>query len=521
MDKNLLWILVAFVAYMIVMLVIGARYMKQTSDSEDYFLGGRGLSGWVAALSAQASDMSGWLLMGLPGAVYAFGTGQAWIAIGLFVGTVCNWMFISGRLRRYTIRANNSLTLPEYFQNRFHDKKNILLGISSVVIVIFFLVYTASALAAGGKLVQSVAGIDYKLALTIGALVILVYTFMGGFMAVCVTDFIQGMLMLIALLTVPILAYMGISGGSISEVLDMSGVAGGSSSYLSLFENNGEPYRVIDIVSQLAWGLGYCGMPHILTRFMAVKSHKELNKSKGIAIVWVALSLAFAVIIGIVGRAYLHPELLGVAGADSAENVFVRMITKLFTEDYALPFIAGIFLCGIMAAIMSTADSQLLVTASSVSEDIYKGIINKKADGKKVLNVSRITVIVVAVLAYLIALNPNSSIMGLVSNAWAGFGSAFGPLVILSLFWKRTNMQGAVAGIVSGGLLVLVWDYLPIIKSADGTMVTIGTSTGIYSLLVGFFVSLISIVVVSLCTKAPDEEIIKEFEDVANKNIEM
>lgn len=521
MNSNLIWILVAFVAYMAMMIAIGAKYMKRTNSSEDYFLGGRGLSGWVAALSAQASDMSGWLLMGLPGAVYAFGTGQAWIAIGLFIGTVCNWIFISGRLRRYTIRANNSLTLPEYFENRFHDRKSILLCISSVFIVIFFLVYTASALAAGGKLFHAVAGIDYTVALTVGAVVILAYTFMGGFMAVCVTDFIQGTLMLIALLAVPILAYLGISGGSLTEVLDLSGVAGGSASYMNLFENNGEPYRAIDIISQLAWGLGYCGMPHILTRFMAVKSHKELNKSKGIAIIWVALSLTFACIIGVVGRAYLYPTILGSEGADSAENVFINMITQLFTVDYKLPFIAGIFLCGILAAIMSTADSQLLVTASSVSEDIYKGVINKKAGDKKVLTVSRITVVVVAVLAYLIALNPNNSIMGLVSNAWAGFGAAFGPLVLLSLFWKRTNMPGAVAGIISGGLLVLVWDYIPMIENGAGKLETIGTATGIYSLLVGFFVSLICIVIVSLCTKAPGAEIIKEFEDVADKSIEM
>ena len=521
MNSNLIWILVAFVVYMVLMICIGARYMKRTSNSEDYFLGGRGLSGWVAALSAQASDMSGWLLMGLPGAVYALGTGQAWIAIGLFIGTVCNWIFISSRLRRYTIRANNSLTLPEYFENRFHDKKRVLLTISSVVIVIFFLVYTASALAAGGKLFHAVIGIDYKIALTIGAVVILAYTFMGGFMAVCVTDFIQGMLMLVGLLLVPILAYAVVTGdGSLVDTLNASGVAGGSGSYLSLWQNGGEPYRAIDIISQLAWGLGYCGMPHILTRFMAVKSEKELNKSKGIAIIWVALSLTFAILIGIIGRAYLYPTILGSEGADSAENVFINMITRLFTEHYALPFIAGIFLCGILAAIMSTADSQLLVTASSVSEDIYKGVINKNADDKKVLRVSRITVVVVAVLAYIIALNPDNSIMGLVSNAWAGFGAAFGPLVLLSLFWKRTNMPGAVTGIVSGGAVVMIWDYLPVASEA-GKHVTLAVSTGIYSLLVGFFVSLICIVVVSLATKAPDEEILKEFADVADKSVEL
>lgn len=517
MDSNVIWILVAFVLYMVMMVAIGARYMKKTNNSEDYFLGGRGLSGWVAALSAQASDMSGWLLMGLPGALYAAGTGQAWIAIGLFIGTVCNWIFISNRLRRYTIRANNSLTLPEYFNNRFHDKKGSLLLVSSIVIVIFFLVYTASALAAGGKLFQMVIGIDYKVALTIGAVVILLYTFMGGFMAVCVTDFIQGMLMLVALLVVPILAYcMAVKNGNVTEILELSGVAGGSDAYLSLWYNGGEKYRVIDIISQLAWGLGYCGMPHILTRFMAVKNQKELNKSKGIAIVWVALSLTFACIIGIVGRAYLYPTMLGTDGQYSTEHVFIAMIRQLFTVDFKWPFLAGIFLCGILAAIMSTADSQLLVTASAVSEDIYQGVINKKADDKKVLRMSRITVVVVAVLAYIIALNPNSSIMALVSDAWAGFGSAFGPLVVLSLFWKRVNKPGAMVGIISGALTVLVWDYLPLVSGQ-----TLAAATSIYSLLIGFCVSLVSIVVVTLCTKAPDESICKEFDDVANKSIEM
>lgn len=517
MDSNVIWILVAFVLYMVMMVAIGARYMKKTNNSEDYFLGGRGLSGWVAALSAQASDMSGWLLMGLPGALYAAGTGQAWIAIGLFIGTVCNWIFISNRLRRYTIRANNSLTLPEYFNNRFHDKKGSLLLVSSIVIVIFFLVYTASALAAGGKLFQMVIGIDYTVALTIGAIVILLYTFMGGFMAVCVTDFIQGMLMLVALLVVPILAYfMAVKNGSMTELLELSGVAGGSDAYLSLWYNGGEKYRMIDIISQLAWGLGYCGMPHILTRFMAVKNQKELNKSKGIAIVWVALSLTFACIIGIVGRAYLYPTMLGTDGGYSTEHVFIAMIRQLFTVDFKWPFLAGIFLCGILAAIMSTADSQLLVTASAVSEDIYQGVINKKADDKKVLRMSRITVVVVAVLAYIIALNPNSSIMALVSDAWAGFGSAFGPLVVLSLFWKRVNKPGAMVGIISGALTVLVWDYLPLVSGQ-----TLAAATSIYSLLIGFCVSLISIVVVTLCTKAPDESICKEFDDVANKSIEM
>lgn len=511
MSDSLGWIIVAFVIYLLGMIVVGAIYAKKNNSSEDYFLGGRSLGGFVAALSAQASDMSGWLLMGLPGSVYALGTGQAWIAIGLFIGTVCNWLFISGRLRRYTIRANNSLTLPTYFENRFHDKKRVLLVISSVTIVIFFLVYTASALAAGGKLFNSVFNVDYKIALTIGAFVILAYTFMGGFLAVCMTDFIQGTLMLVGLLVVPIMAYSIIGGENLSTVLDASAVSGGSAAYLGLMYNGGEKYKMIDIISQLAWGLGYCGMPHILVRFMAVRDEKELRKSKGVAIIWVALSLVFACVIGVVGRAYLYPVML--EGAET-EKVFIEMIVKLFTHNTVLPLIGGIFLCGILAAIMSTADSQLLVSASSVAEDIYKGVLKKDADDKTVLNISRITVFVIAILAYIIALNPDSSIMGLVSNAWAGLGSAFGPVVVLSLFWKRTNFQGAVAGIASGALAVLIWDYIPLMGGQ-----TLGAVTGLYSLVVGFALSLVCIIIVSLLTPAPSAEMLKEFDDVKNNHI--
>ena len=389
-------VLAAFVIYLLLMIIIGALYMKKTNNSEDYFLGGRGLSGWIAALSAQASDMSGWLLMGLPGTIYALGTGQSWIAIGLLLGTIFNWVCISSRLRRYTITANNSLTLPEFFENRFRDKKRILLLISSIVIVIFFLVYTASALAAGGKLFNSVFGLDYHIALAIGAAVILIYTFMGGFMAVCTTDFIQGTLMLIGLLVVPIVAYV-LMDGNIISLLNQSGVEGGADGYLNFFSNGTRSYSAVEIISQLAWGLGYCGMPHILTRFMAIRNEKELKKSRVIAIIWVVISLGAACVIGVFGRAYLYPTLLGTDGAASTENVFIEMIIKIFTQDLALPFIGGLFLCGILAAIMSTADSQLLVTASSVSEDLYHNFVSKDADSGKILKISRITVLVVAV----------------------------------------------------------------------------------------------------------------------------
>lgn len=515
MSGSIGYIMLAFALYLTGMIIIGAIYAKKNSSSEDYFLGGRSLSGFVAALSAQASDMSGWLLMGLPGSVYALGTGQSWIAIGLFLGTVFNWLVISKRLRRYTIRANNSLTLPTYFENRFHDKKRILLFISSVTIVIFFLVYTASALAAGGKLFSSVFGVEYKIALTIGAFVILVYTFLGGFMAVCVTDFVQGTLMLVAILAVPLIALKLVGTGNLSAALEQTNVAGGAVSYLNILDNGGKPFTAVEIISQLAWGLGYCGMPHILVRFMAVKDEKELKKSKGIAIGWVTLSLCFACVIGVVGRAYLPVVLEG----SESENVFINMIIKMFTQDFKLPVIGGIFLCGILAAIMSTADSQLLVSASSVAEDIFKGIVKKDADNKTVLKVSRITVFVIAILAYFIALNPNNSIMGLVSNAWAGLGAAFGPIVLLSLFWKRTNFAGAVAGIVSGALTVIVWDYIPLVANGEGVNITLGASTGLYSLAIGFVIGVAAIVIASLSTKAPTDEILKEFEDVKNGNI--
>lgn len=512
--NSMFWVSLAFAAYLVMMIVIGAIYSKKNTSAEDFFLGGRQLGGWVAALSAQASDMSGWLLMGLPGAIYLVGVGgDGWVAVGLFVGTVLNWIIVSSRLRRYTIRANNSVTLPSYFENRFHDKNRVLMTVCSVTIVIFFLVYCASALAAGGQLFQSIFGVDYKIALTIGAMVILVYTFLGGFFAVCVTDFIQGMLMLVALLAVPIVALfiMGQEGMTIASGLAANTLPSTTDDFVNIMKYKDGSNNFINIISGLGWGLGYFGMPHILVRFMAVKSDKELNKSKGVAIVWVALSLFFACFIGVLGRAYLSPDALVAGGS---EQVFIEMIKKLFMEDIKVPFIAGLFLCGILAAIMSTADSQLLVSASSVAEDIYKGLIKKEADDKKVLMVSKLTVIVIAIIAYIIALNPNNTIMGLVSNAWAGLGAAFGPLVILSLFWKRTNFQGAVAGVVTGALTVIVWDYLPLVNGA-----TIGKTTGLYSLVVGFALSIIAIVIVSLCTKAPSDEILQEFEDVQNKRI--
>ena len=511
MSSATVWIIVAFIVYILLMVIIGIIYSKKTQDSADYFLGGRGLGAWVGAMSAQASDMSGWMLMGLPGSIYLLGTGEIWVSIGLLIGTTLNWLIISGRLRRYTIRANNSVTLPEYFTNRFHDERKTLLLVSSIVIVIFFLVYTASALSSGAKLFNIVFGLDYRLALLIGTVVILLYTFLGGFMAVCTTDLIQGLLMLVMVLAVPIILLFVMDPSALGATLDASGVEGGVANYLNPFTSGDGNISAVSIISGLAWGLGYCGMPHILVRFMAIKDEKTLNKSKGIAIVWVILSLVLVSILAILGRAYLFDR-TGELLADS-ENVVVVIVKELFTNQFAIPFIAGIFLCAILAAIMSTADSQLLVTASAVSKDIYADVIckNKEVDEKKVLKISRVVVIIVAVIAFAIAWDPNSSIMALVSDAWAGFGAAFGPVVVLSLFWKRTNKVGALCGIIGGAATVIIWDYIPLVGGQ-----TIGDATGLYSLLIGFIVGLLAVAIGSLCSKAPTDEMLREFEDVKN-----
>ena len=508
MSHSMYLIFGAFVLYLAGMVAIGAKCSANTKNTEDFYLGGRRLNAWVAAMSAQAADMSGWLLMGLPGSIYRNGMGEAWIGIGLLIGTALNWIIVSKRLRRYTILAGNSITLPSFFENRYRDDSRALLGISSCFIVLFFLVYTASAFASGGKLLSTVFLLDYHVALTIGALVILVYNFLGGFMAVCETDFIQGILMLIGLLAVPICAY-GIVGGQAETLIGESGALGGAASFSNLMQDGGEPIRAVTILSNLGWGLGYFGMPHILTKFMAVRSEREIEKSRVIAITWVCLSLGFACFIGWVGRAYLMPEVLQKA---DTENVFIRMIIKLFTEEYALPLLGGVFLCGILAAIMSTADSQLLITSSSLTEDIYRGILNPGTSEKTALSLSRYSVLAVAVIAYFIAWNPDSSIMGLVSNAWAGFGSTFSPVVLLSLFWKRANKQGALAGMLGGGITVIVWDYLPLLNGS-----TIGTVTGLYSLIPGFAIGLTAMILVSLATPAPDEEIVRVFEQVSEK----
>lgn len=502
---NNIWIIIAFGAYLLFMMLIGFICYKKTKTSEDYFLGGRSLGGWVAALSAQASDMSGWLLMGLPGAIYALGTGQIWIAVGLAIGTILNWCIVASKLRRYTIKAGNALTLPEFFENRFEDKYKVLRVASSLFIMIFFLVYTASGFSAGATLFSTVFGIDYKIALLIGVFVILVYTFLGGFLAVCWTDFVQGFMMLISLIVVPGFA-IGILGGfdGAGQVYQEIG-----HHFLNPMFSGGEQLSIVSIISQLAWGLGYFGMPHILIRFMAIKNETEVRKSRKIGIIWVVISLTASCTLGVIGAAFFANQPL-----ENSESVFIQMINTIFSDHLGIPFVGGLLLCGILAAIMSTADSQLLVTASSISEDVYKGVINKNASDKSMLMISRITVLIVSAIAFVIALDPNSSVMGLVSNAWSGFGSTFGPVVLLALFWRRSNVAGAASGMIAGGFTVILWDYIPFGGS------TLATMTGVYSLIPGFAICAVVMVVVSLLTKAPSKTMLDTFDEVtANKEI--
>lgn len=483
--------MIAFLLYFAVILGIGIYFMvKQKSGTAEYFLGGRSMGSWVTALSAQASDMSGWLLMGLPGSIFAFGLGKTWIAIGLVLGTYLNWLFVAGRLRRFTKFADDSITIPSYLQNRFKTKNMTLRVVSAVVFTVCFTVYAASALKAGGQLFQTVFGIDYSLALLIGTLIIVIYTLTGGFKAVCWTDFFQGMMMLAAILITPIAALCvmnGLPAGTISpEMLNI--IPGGQFTVQAL----------VEILSGLAWGLGYLGMPHILVRFMAIKSSSMIKKSRRIACVWVVFALIGAVMVGFVGIAFL-PDL------QNGELVFIEMVRKLFPG-----FIAGILLSAIMAASMSTADSQLLVAASAVTEDVYHPLIRKKASDKELGWISRGVVVAVSLIAFLIALNPGSgNIMSLVENAWAGFGASFGPVILLSLYWRRITYRGAIAGILAGAATVILW--INFFKAM---------TFGLYELLPGFLVGLAVVVVVSLLDKAPPKEVIELFDMAVDRTID-
>lgn len=490
--------IMTFIVYLVGMLVIGLLAYRLTSNLSDYVLGGRRLGGGVAALSAGASDMSSWLLLGLPGAMYLGGMGEIWIAVGLAIGAYLNWQFLAARLRMYTEIANDSITLPDFFENRFRDKSKSLRIISALVILVFFAFYTSSGLVGGALLFEASFGMTYTQALWIGALVIISYTFLGGFLAVSWTDFFQGLLMFLALVIVPIRAISEIGGWS--ETVNAVGAI--DATYLDAFQGA----TVIGVVSLLAWGLGYFGQPHIVTRFMAVKSVKEIPKARAIGMTWMILALFGAIFTGFVGIAYFSAN--GPGGqplADGAhETVFILFTYLLFD-----PWVSGFLLAAILAAIMSTIDSQLLVSSSALAEDLYKGFIRKDASEKELVFVGRIGVVVIALVAIMLAYNPNSSVLDLVGYAWAGFGAAFGPVLILALFWKRMTRNGALVGMITGGVTVIVWAELDTWFNLSAEQFPI---LGLYEIIPGFLLAFIAIMVVSLLDKEPSKEIQEEFD---------
>ena len=515
-------ILLAMVIYMAIVIGIGIVFAKQANkSSENYYLGGRSLGPWVTAMSAEASDMSGWLLMGLPGVAYWCGLADAaWTAIGLAIGTYLNWLFVSKRLRRYSIKANNSITLPEFFSNRFHEKKKVILTLAALFILVFFTVYAASCFVTCGKLFSTLFGAPYIAMMLVGAFFVLLYTLLGGFLAESASDFMQGIVMIVALVVIVVICVVSMGGfgviidnaKDIPGFLDFFGLANPAldSNGQQIVDASNNPvfgpakeYGWLSILSMLAWGLGYFGMPQVLLRFMAIRKEKELKMSRQIAMVWVVISLAVAVFIGIAGRQMFPVEHLT---ATSAENIFITLATS------SLPVIlAGFVMAGILAATISSSDSYLLIAASAFAKNIYQGVFNKKATDKQVMIITRITLLVIALIAIFIALDENSVIFKIVSFAWAGFGATFGPLMLFSLFWKRTTKEGAVAGMVSGAAMVFIWK-LCISK--------LGGAFAIYELLPAFIISSIVIVVVSLLTPAPSKEIIEEFECVSAKTFD-
>ncbi|WP_180110960.1 MULTISPECIES: sodium/proline symporter PutP [unclassified Acinetobacter] len=480
--------LVTFIFYILAMLAIGLYAYKATHNFDEYILGGRSLGSVVTALSAGASDMSGWLLMGLPGAIYLSGLSEAWIAIGLIIGAWLNWLIVAGRLRVHTEYQNNALTLPDYFTSRFADRKKILRIISAVVILVFFAIYCASGMVAGARLFESLFGWNYTTALWIGAIATISYVCIGGFLAISWTDTFQAGLMIFALLLTPIITYLALGDNSqnLAAILETARPQASN-----LFEG----LSTVAILSSMAWGLGYFGQPHILVRFMAADSVKSIPNARRIGMTWMILCLGGAVAAGYIGIAYfqVHPELANVVNANP-ETVFMELTKILFN-----PWIAGIILAAILAAVMSTLSCQLLVCSTTLTEDLYKGFIRKNASQKELVWIGRAMVLAIAVFAITFAMNPASKVLGLVAYAWAGFGAAFGPLIILSLLWKRMTLNGAIIGMIVGAVTVIVW------KNYLGHL-------GLYEIIPGFIFSAISIVVVSLLGKAPEADVVERFE---------
>lgn len=499
-------ILFSFVAYLAIMIYVGYYYGKQkTSNSAEFYLGGRQLGPLVAAMSAEASDMSSWLLMGIPG--LAFITGLAdpfWTVIGLGLGTYLNWLLVTKRLRRYTIRVG-AVTIPEFFSKRYHDKRNILMFISAIVILVFFVPYTAAGFKAVGTLLNSLFGYDYHVSMIVGALIIISYTVMGGFMAVSTTDLIQSIVMTIALVVIVVFA-LGEAGGMNTVIANADELQGYLTVTFSHDVVTGEakPYGILTIVSTLAWGLGYFGMPHILLRFMAIKNEKDIPLSRRIATVWVFVSMFVAIAIGIIGYSVAKAGIITLFQSTAdAESTIIELSNILATNGVVAALVAGVVLAGILACTMSTADSQLLTAASSFSENILQDVLGVRISAKTSMLVARFTIALIAAFAIYLAWNPDSSIFNIVAFAWAGFGASFGPTMLCSLFWKRTTLPGAIAGMVSGGVMVFVWKY---------TVRPMGGAWDLFELLPAFIVSAVAIVAVSLCTPRPSEEVIEDFE---------
>jgi len=474
--------LVTFIVYFVLLLGIGFYFYRKSVSIEDYLLGGRGMGAWVTALSAQASDMSGWLLMALPGAIYAYGMGKVWIPIGLFLGTVLNWKLVSGRLRVYT-QKTETITLPCFFEQRFGDPTGLLRIVSAIIILIFFTIYASSGLMATGKLFESTFGIQYRTAVIVGGGIIIAYTFLGGFLAVCWTDLFQGSLMVLALIVVPVVACMRIGGvdavkGAINlkELLPSKGIAG-----------------PVAIISAMAWGLGYFGQPHILARFMSVKSVSKLPESMTIAIIWVFLSLTGAVIIGFVGIGMF--ESLAIEEGEH-EKVFIYMIGEVMH-----PWLGGVMLAAILSAIMSTIDSQLLVSSSALTEDFYQKAIKRNVTEKEIILVGRICVIIISVVALILALPRGETILKIVAYAWGGFGAAFGPLILFALFSRNTSWQAALAGMVTGTVVLVVWKR-------------IGLGEYMYEIVPGFIANCLTIFLINVTVGQKDEKILEQYQDV-------
>ena len=528
MEGNQIMILIAMVIYMAIVIGIGLVYAKKANkSSENYYLGGRSLGPWVTALSAEASDMSGWLLMGLPGVAYWCGLADAaWTAIGLAVGTYINWLIVSKRLRRYSIRANNAITLPEFFSNRFREKNKVIMTLAALFILIFFTVYASSCFVTCGKLFATLFGLDYKLMMIVGAVFVLVYTILGGFLAECASDFMQAIVMISALVIIVVMATVKAGGPAavienakaIPGFLDFFGLATPATEVVNDVATQvveaGKPvfgeaaeYGFLSIASCMAWGLGYFGMPQVLLRFMAIRKEGELKMSRRIAMVWVVISLAVAVFIGLVGRQLFPTAHLTKSGA---ENIFITLTTSFFSTGIG-PIFAGFIMAGILAATISSSDSYLLIAASAFAKNIFQGVAKKNATDKQVMLVTRITLLVIAIIGVIIALDENSVIFSIVSFAWAGFGATFGPLMLFSLFWKRTTRAGAVAGMVSGAGMVFLWKLV---------LNPLGGAFGIYELLPAFIFSSIVIVVVSLLTKKPSKEIEDDFDAVVAGKVE-